>query len=57
MAAVTAAQHNPDIKVFYQRLLEKRKSKMAAVCACMCKLIHICFAVLNKQTEYCPQLS
>lgn len=32
MAAVTAAQHNPDIKVFYQRLLEKRKSKMAAVC-------------------------
>ncbi len=57
MAAVVATQHNPDIKLFYHRLLEQGKSKMSALGAGMRKLIHICFAVLDKQTEYSPQIA
>lgn len=47
MAAVTAIQHNPDIKAQYQRLLTNGKCKMSAIGAAMRKLVHICFGVLN----------
>jgi transposase len=55
MAAIVAAQYNPDIKALYQRLLTTGKSKMAALGACMRKLVHICFGVLKHQTEYLPK--
>jgi transposase len=55
MAAIVAAQYNPDIKALYQRLLTKGKSKMAALGACMRKMVHICFGVLKHQTEYFPK--
>jgi transposase len=52
MAAVVAIQHNPDIQAHYQRLLQKGKSKMAALVAAMRKLVHICFGVIKHQTPY-----
>jgi hypothetical protein len=39
MAAISALQHNPDIKIQNQRLLKKGKSKISALCAAMRKLV------------------
>jgi len=55
MAAVVAIRHNPDIKVQYERLTSKGKSKMSALGAAMRKLVHICFGVLKHQQPYQPQ--
>ncbi|UYF72048.1 IS110 family RNA-guided transposase [Acinetobacter ursingii] len=52
MAAVVAIQHNPHIKIMYNRLINNGKSKMSALCAAMRKLIHIAFAVLKHNTPY-----
>jgi transposase len=55
MAAIVAAQYNPDVKALYQRLLDKGKSKMSALGAAMRKLVHICFGVLKHQMPYSPK--
>ena len=55
MAAIVAARYNPDVKALYERLLAKGKSKMAALGACMRKMVHICFGVLKHQTNYSPK--
>lgn len=55
MAAVTAVQHNPDVRALYQRLIRRGKAKMAALGAAMRKLVHIAYGVLKHQTEYRPQ--
>lgn len=55
MPAVVAAQYNPTAKALYERLLEKGKTKMAAIGAVMRKLVHICFGVLKHQTAYSSQ--
>jgi len=52
MAAISALQHNPDIKKQNQRLLKNGKSKMSALCAAMRKLVHICFGVIKHQEPY-----
>ncbi len=39
MVALTAIQHNPIIKAFYQRLIQKGKKTKVAITACMRKLI------------------
>ncbi|KAA8733116.1 IS110 family transposase [Acinetobacter qingfengensis] len=52
MAAVVAIRHNPHVKVMYDRLLKNGKAKMAALCAAMRKLIHICYGVLKNKTPY-----
>lgn len=52
MPMLSAIRYNPDIKALYERLLAKGKSKKCAVCACMRKLVHICFGVLKHQTPY-----
>jgi len=57
MAAVTATRHNPDVKAHYQRLVASGMAKLAAVCAAMRKLVHICFGVIKHQTPYQPQQS
>ena len=56
MPAIVAFKYNPDVKALYQRLLDKGKTKMAAVIAAMRKLVHICFGVIKHQTEYQPQI-
>ena len=55
--AVTATQHNPDIKAQYERLLKNGKCKMSALGAAMRKLVQICFGVLKHQSEYRPQVA
>ncbi len=57
MAAVSACQHNPDIKAQRKRLLKAGKTKMQALGAAMRKLIQICFGVVKNQTEYQPQVN
>lgn len=52
MAAISALQHNPDIKMQNQRLLKNGKSKMSALCAAMRKLVQICFGVIKHQQPY-----
>lgn len=54
MPAVVAVRHNPHIKAHYERLLEKGKSKMAALGAAMRKLAHLCFGVVNSGKPYDP---
>lgn len=54
MAAITAIRRNPHVKALYTRLLERGKSKMAALCAAMRKLVHLCFGVLKTRTPYQP---
>lgn len=55
MAALVASQHNPELKAFYQNLLQRGKSKMAALGAVMRKLLHICYGVFKNQQMYLPQ--
>ena len=44
-----------DVRTFYERLLERGKCKLAALGAAMRKLAHICFGVINNQTDFQPQ--
>ena len=55
MAAVVAGRWNLDIQLQQERLLQQGKHKMAALCAAMRKLVHICFGVIKHQTKYQPQ--
>jgi transposase len=52
MPAVVAKQHNPHVKALYERLLERGKSKMAAIGAAMRKLVHLCFGVVRSARPY-----
>ena len=54
MPAVVAARCNPQARALYQRLLQKGKTKMAALGAVMRKLVHMCFGVLKHQQTYSP---
>lgn len=57
LPAVVATRCNPHIRSLYERLIANKKSKMAALGACMRKLVHICFGVLKTQTPYAPSLA
>lgn len=50
--AISAWQHNPLVKSFCQRLLDKGKHKMLIVGAAMRKLLHIVFGVLKSQQPF-----
>lgn len=52
LPAVVAIRHNPHIKALYQRLIEKGKTKMAAIGAAMRKLAHLCFGVVHSGKPY-----
>ena len=47
MAALSAKRHNPTIRAFYERLLERGKEKKVALVACMRKLLVILNAMLR----------
>ena len=47
MGALTAVRWNPQIKVFYERLLAAGKPKKVALVACMRKLLITCNAILR----------
>ncbi|ASC71021.1 Insertion element IS900 uncharacterized 42 kDa protein [Halomicronema hongdechloris C2206] len=52
MPAVCATRYNPELKAFYERLLKRGKSKMAAVGAVMRKLLHIVYGVLKHRSPF-----
>ncbi len=52
MAALSAIQHNPHVREFYQRLVSQGKHKMVALCACMRKLLVIALGVLRNGVPY-----
>jgi len=52
MAALSAIQHNPVIKSFYQRLLAKGKNRKVAVVACMRKMIVLLNAMVRDGTYW-----
>ncbi len=55
MVAVVAMRLNPDVKALYDRLVGRGKAKMAALGACMRKIVQICFGVLKSGKTYAPQ--
>ena len=54
MATLAATRHNPEIKAFYERLLDKGKAKKVALIACMRKLLTILNAMVKNQQPWCP---
>jgi transposase len=51
-AALVASRHNPTVRAYYQRLLDRGQPKKAALVACMRKTLHICYGVLKNQTPF-----
>jgi transposase len=55
MGALIASRHNPQIKEFYERLLETGKPKKVALVACMRKLLTVLNAMMRERTPWrCP---
>lgn len=54
LAALVASRHNPDLKVFYARLLAAGKPKMSALIAVARKLLTILNAMLRDQKKWHP---
>jgi len=57
MPTVVACHHNPLIKSFYQRLLDKGKTKMTALVAAMRKLLTILNTMIAKGENWKPNLT
>jgi transposase len=57
MATLSATQHNPVIREFYQRLLARGKLKKVALVACMRKLLSILNRMLQDGTTWNPALA
>jgi transposase len=55
MGTLVATRDNPQIKVFYERLLAAGKVKKVALTACMPKLLTILNALLKQRTPWQPQ--
>ena len=54
LPAMTAIRFNPLVGAFYERLVEAGKPKMAALGACMRKLLMIAYGVLKSRTAFDP---
>lgn len=52
MPTLVATKYNSAIKVFYERLLARRKTKKQAICAAMRKLVHIIYGVLKNMKPF-----
>jgi transposase len=57
LPTLTAIRFNPLIKAFFERLLKAGKPRMAAVGACMRKLIMVCYGVLKSRAPFDPDWS
>jgi len=57
MPAVSAKRYNPLVKDLYERLISRGLSKMAAIGACMRKLLMIAYGVLKSQKKFDATLS
>jgi len=54
MPALSATQHNPTLKSFYNRLSERKAAKKIAVTAVARKLLILMYVLWKNQTEYNP---
>jgi transposase len=54
LATLNAAQHNPVIKAFYERLRAAGKPMKVARCAAARKLLHLAFAVVKHEEDFDP---
>jgi transposase len=52
MACLSASQHNPVIKRFYDRLIANGKETKVALTACICKLLTILNAMLRNMEPW-----
>lgn len=52
MCAITAIQHNPEMKQYYERRIAAGKSKMSTINIIRNKLIARIFSVIKRQTPY-----
>lgn len=52
MCAISAIQHNPEMKAYYIKRVESGKSKMSTINSIRNKLIARIFAVIKRQTPY-----
>ena len=52
MCAISAIQHNSEMKVYYQKRVEQGKNKMSTINIIRNKLIARVFAVVKRQTPY-----
>ncbi len=52
MPALSASQHDPHIKAYYQHLLAKDKKPLQAICAVMRKLLHAIHGMLKKNEPF-----
>lgn len=57
MPALVAIQHNPIIKQFYKRLIERGKPKKLALVACMKKILIIIRSMLINQKTFDPNFN
>jgi len=56
MSALSASKFNPLIRLFYQRLIQRRKEKKVALTACMRKLLTFLNAVIRDHKPWNPSL-
>ncbi len=54
MGTLSATQHNPVIKKFYERLIKAGKAKKVAITACMRKLLTILNSMAKTGTKWQP---
>jgi hypothetical protein len=54
LPALTATQFNPVVTAFYERLVAAGKPKMAALGACLRKLLMIAYGMLKSRTAFDP---
>ncbi len=52
MPTLSALRHNPPIRAFFERLVDRGKSRMAAVGAAMRKLLMIAYGVLKGRRAF-----
>ena len=52
LPALSAAQHDPHVKAFYDSLLGRSKAKMQAITAVMRKLLHAIWGMLHHRQEW-----
>ena len=52
MCAINTIQHNPEMKIYYEKRLELGKNKMSTINIIRNKLIARIFAVIRRQTPY-----
>ncbi len=55
LATLSAVQHNPVIKAFYERMRAAGKPPKVARCAAARKLLHIAWAVVRNEEDFDPE--